>query len=122
MGYIAKISAVKVSVGDANGPTIARIVRRGDLIPEGVDEALLQSLAERGLIESVPDEEELLAALVEEDTLDQRRRAAEQEERDRVAAEEAAAAAAAAQTTETQTTDTPPADKPAPTKRTSRSS
>lgn len=120
MGYIAKISAVKVSVGDANGPTIARIVRRGDLIPEGVDEGLLQSLAERGLIESVPDEAELLAQLAEEDTLEQRRREAERVEAERVEAERVAAEKAAA---DTQTTDTTSADTtPAPTKRTARSS
>lgn len=112
--YVAKTAAVKVSVGDADGPTIARIVRRGELIPEGVDQALLDSLESRGLIESVPSEEELLAQIAADEQLEADRAAAEKAEADRVAAEKAGQQTPAEQK---------PADQQAaaPTKRTARS-
>lgn len=51
--YVAKANVVKVAVGPADGNRVARIIRAGGAIPEGVDEETLKSLAKRGLIERV---------------------------------------------------------------------
>ncbi|UOQ58560.1 hypothetical protein MUN78_06980 [Leucobacter allii] len=51
--YIAKTAVVKVPVGPATGHRIATIVRRGDVIPQGVAQDHLDSLETRGLIEKV---------------------------------------------------------------------
>lgn len=61
--YIAKTAVVKVPVGPATGHRIATIVRRGDVIPQGVAQSLLDSLEARGLIEKVeiPDTAEAAA-------------------------------------------------------------
>lgn len=55
--YVAKAAVVKVSVGPADGNTVAVLVRRGYPVPDGVDPAKLEALAARGLIERVPDPE-----------------------------------------------------------------
>lgn len=57
MTHIAKAPFVKVSVGDPAGHSVARIIRAGGVIPDGVDDAILTSLVERGLIEKVADGE-----------------------------------------------------------------
>lgn len=51
--YVAKANVVKVSIGPADGNRVARIIRAGGAIPEGVDEETLKALAKRGLIERV---------------------------------------------------------------------
>lgn len=51
--HIAKAKVVKVAIGSADGNQVARIIRRGDVIPGGVESDLLKSLVERGLIEEV---------------------------------------------------------------------
>lgn len=48
--HIATAAVVKVSIGSPSGNSVASFVRRGDILPEGVDEAQLERLAERGLI------------------------------------------------------------------------
>ncbi len=55
--YVAKAAVVKVSVGPADGNTVAAFVRRGQPVPDGVDPAKLEALAVRGLIERVADPE-----------------------------------------------------------------
>lgn len=54
--YKATAAAVKVSVGPADGNRVARIIRRGGIIPEGVEPEQLKRLAELGLIEKVAEE------------------------------------------------------------------
>ncbi|MGD9607397.1 MAG: hypothetical protein AB7V10_07945 [Leucobacter sp.] len=56
--YIAAATVVKVSVGPATGHRIAQIVRRGDVLPQGVDQELLDKLEKRGLITLVETEDE----------------------------------------------------------------
>ncbi|POH58915.1 hypothetical protein [Arthrobacter glacialis] len=51
--YVAKANVVKVAVGAADGNRVARIIRKGGTIPEGVEQEALEALAERGLIELV---------------------------------------------------------------------
>ncbi|MGC0270805.1 hypothetical protein ACPROK_14690 [Glutamicibacter soli] len=51
--YKAKASVVKVAVGSPSGNRVARIVRAGGIIPEGVDEEQLKHLVSRKLIEKV---------------------------------------------------------------------
>lgn len=51
--YVAKANVVKVSIGALDGNRVARIIRRGGVIPEGVNEASLKDLAKRGLIAPV---------------------------------------------------------------------
>lgn len=53
--YIAKAAAVKVNVGPKSGNTVAVILRSGDIVPEGVDVELLDSLESRGLIEALDE-------------------------------------------------------------------
>lgn len=55
--YQAKAAVVKVSVGSSEGNRVARIIRAGGVIPEGVDQDLLEKLTKRGLIEKVTSEE-----------------------------------------------------------------
>lgn len=54
--YRAKAKVVKVSVGPAKGNRIARIVREGVTIPDGVEQEQLNRLEARGLIELVTDD------------------------------------------------------------------
>lgn len=51
--YRAAATVVKVSIGSPDGNRIARIIRAGAPVPEGVDPSLLESLHQRGLIEPV---------------------------------------------------------------------
>lgn len=48
--HIATAAVVKVSIGSPSGNSVASFVRRGDLLPDGVDEAQLKRLTERGFI------------------------------------------------------------------------
>lgn len=61
--YVVKAKVVKVPVGAASGNSIAHIIRAGGIVPEGVDQARLEHLLERGLIAPLVEEQE--AALVE---------------------------------------------------------
>ena len=97
MVHIVSRAVVKVSVGSPAGTRVARILRRGDVVPEGVEASALSSLEERGLIERLPDPEEVAAAeraeaeQAEAQRVEAERKAAEQAEADRLAAEKAAA-------------------------------
>ncbi|MDO5743491.1 MAG: hypothetical protein Q4P23_03400 [Micrococcaceae bacterium] len=51
--YVAKANVVKVSIGPADGNRVARIIRAGGAIPEGVEQTSLDALVKRGLIERV---------------------------------------------------------------------
>lgn len=57
--HIVTASAVKVSIGAAGGNRVASLLRRGDVLPEGVDEDQLKRLTARKLIEKVKGEVEL---------------------------------------------------------------
>lgn len=48
--HIATATVVKVSIGSAGGNSVAQFVRRGDLIPDGVDEAQLERLVKQGFV------------------------------------------------------------------------
>lgn len=52
--YVAKAAVVKVSIGPADGNRVARIIRAGGVIPEGVDKAAIAALLKRGLIKKLP--------------------------------------------------------------------
>ncbi|MHA7620245.1 hypothetical protein ACX12M_17165 [Cellulosimicrobium cellulans] len=54
--YTAAAAVVKVSVGGP-GPRVAQILRRGDVLPLGIDQERLDQLEARGLIEKVPTTE-----------------------------------------------------------------
>lgn len=55
--HIATAAVVKVSIGSPSGNRVARLVRRGDVIPEGVAEEQLERLVARGLIGRVETDE-----------------------------------------------------------------
>lgn len=55
--HIATAAVVKVSIGSPSGNSVAQFVRRGDIVPEGVDEAQLERLEKQGFI-AVLDEPE----------------------------------------------------------------
>lgn len=56
--YQAAAAVVKVSIGPSNGNRVARFIKRGGIIPEGVDQDSLKLLESRGLIEKVTVEDE----------------------------------------------------------------
>lgn len=99
MTHIAKAPFVKVSVGDPAGHSVARIVRAGGVIPDGVDDTVLTSLVERGLIEKVSDGEDggtaddsAKKAPAKRKTAAEKKAEAEAAEKARVEAEASAAA------------------------------
>ena len=53
--YRVRTAFVKVSVGAATGTRVARILRQGALIPEGVEQTQLDGLVKRKLIEEVTE-------------------------------------------------------------------
>ncbi|MGX5772693.1 hypothetical protein ACWKWN_18275 [Microbacterium trichothecenolyticum] len=53
MGHVVTRNAVKVSIGAAAGNKVASLLRRGDIVPEGVAEEQLADLVERGFLEEV---------------------------------------------------------------------
>lgn len=53
MGYRAKAPVVKVSIGAADGNRVARIIREGTAVPDGVAQSQLDALEARGMIEKV---------------------------------------------------------------------
>jgi hypothetical protein len=55
--YKAKASVVKVSVGPGTGNRVARIIHRGGIIPEGIEQEQIKRLEKLGLIEKVVVEE-----------------------------------------------------------------
>ncbi|MFP7833129.1 hypothetical protein [Marisediminicola sp. LYQ134] len=55
--HIVTAAVVKVSVGAPPANRVANIVRRGGIVPEGVDEKVLKNLLSRGLIEVLPEPE-----------------------------------------------------------------
>lgn len=61
--HIARAAVVKVSIGSPSGNSVAQFVRRGDVLPEGLDGAQIERLLERRLIEVA---EEILEAEVVE--------------------------------------------------------
>jgi hypothetical protein len=65
--YIAIAPVVKVSIGAADGNRVARIIRAGTPVPDGVADITLTNLLDRGLIAEVdegPTEEELANAAI----------------------------------------------------------
>ena len=48
-------AAVKVSIGGAGGNRVAVILRRGDVLPAGVDEEQVERLIDRDLITEIPE-------------------------------------------------------------------
>lgn len=55
MGYVVIRPAVKVSIGAAGGNKVAQLLRRGDVVPEGVAVEQLADLVERGFLEVVAE-------------------------------------------------------------------
>lgn len=53
MQHVVKAPVVKVSIGSPGGNRIARILRAGATVPEGVHDDQLKALVDRGLIEKV---------------------------------------------------------------------
>jgi hypothetical protein len=66
VAHVAVASVVKVSIGSALGNRVARIIRQGDVLPEGVAEETLARLEQRGLIELLPSAEEVALELAAE--------------------------------------------------------
>lgn len=56
--YTVKAQVVKVSIGGTSGHRVAHIARKGDVLPEGVNDAQIESLLKRGRIEKVAEAEE----------------------------------------------------------------
>ncbi|AZS46670.1 hypothetical protein [Microbacterium oxydans] len=55
--HIATAAFVKVSIGSPSGNRVAQLIQRGSVVPGGVDEAQLERLVDRGLIEAVDVED-----------------------------------------------------------------
>ena len=53
MTHIVNARYAKVSIGSPSGNRVARILRRGAVVPEGVDTAQLEHLVSRGIISPV---------------------------------------------------------------------
>ncbi|WP_374978101.1 hypothetical protein ACEYYH_10495 [Microbacterium trichothecenolyticum] len=53
MTHVVIRNAAKVSIGGAAGNKVASLLRRGDIVPEGVSEEQLADLVKRGFIEEV---------------------------------------------------------------------
>lgn len=51
--YSATAAFVKVSIGSPSGNRVAALLRRGDVLPEGVSEEQLKRLVDRGFIEEI---------------------------------------------------------------------
>lgn len=51
--YVVTAPVAKVSVGDPGGNRVARILRAGAIVPEGVPSGDLEALAARGLIKAL---------------------------------------------------------------------
>lgn len=103
--YTAAAAYVKVEIGPADGNRVARIVRRGNPIPDGVDPAKLSELEDLGLIERVtvvpePDPAAAAAAVAAKAEADEKAKAeaAAKAEAEAKAKADAAAKAAAAKT------------------------
>lgn len=56
MTYTVKATVVKVAVGPVDGNRVARFIERGGIIPDGVDQGLLDKLVDLGRIEKVTEE------------------------------------------------------------------
>lgn len=87
--YRAKAVVVKVSVGPATGNRVARIIKQGGIIPEGVETEQIKRLVSLDLIEKVTD------AASETDSTDADTAKAEAEATEAKAAADAAAKTAA---------------------------
>lgn len=51
--HTVSAAAAKVSIGAAGGNRVAVILRRGDVLPEGIADEQIKRLTERGLIKKV---------------------------------------------------------------------
>ncbi|WP_030147685.1 hypothetical protein [Mycetocola saprophilus] len=56
--YVATAAVVKVAIGSASGNRVAAFVQRGGVIPDGIAEAQIKHLIERGLITEAETESE----------------------------------------------------------------
>ncbi|NLP82593.1 hypothetical protein HF576_01905 [Microbacterium sp. CFH 90308] len=48
--HVATAAVVKVSIGSPSGNSVAQFVRRGDILPEGVDKEQIKRLTKQGFI------------------------------------------------------------------------
>lgn len=86
--YIVKAPAIKVSIGPDGGNKIARILRKGEALPE-IDKTRLEHLLKAGLIEKAPAPAKSTTPTATD------KAAAEKAAAEKAAAEKAAADAAA---------------------------
>ncbi len=100
--YRAKALVVKVSVGPSEGNRVARIIKQGGIIPEGVEKDQLARLEKLNLIEKVD-----VAAEAEAET--KAKAAAEAEAEAKAAADAKAAAEAEAKAKAAAAAKTTPA-------------
>ena len=68
--YKVNTAIVKVSIGPKGGNRVARIHTKGTIVPDGVDEQLLASLAKRKLISKVTAAEAQTMAATADGTKD----------------------------------------------------
>ena len=68
--YVAKAEYVAVTIGEAGGNGVVQFVAAGGLIPEGVDQSILDNFLQRGLIERKHEEPKAEDAKVESETGD----------------------------------------------------
>lgn len=101
--YRAKAVVVKVSVGPATGNRVARIIKQGGIIPEGVETEQIKRLLSLDLIEKAPTEETPEDAEAQEaaDAEAAAKAAADAEAKAAAEAEAKAKAAASSKTTTT---------------------
>ncbi|WP_198410831.1 hypothetical protein [Microbacterium halophytorum] len=97
--YEVKANVVKVAVGDPAGNRVARILRRGAIVPDGVDESTLKSLAGRRLIAKVTKRGPSAAEKAAAEKAAAEKAAAEKAAAEKAAAEKAAAEKAAGENT-----------------------
>lgn len=98
--YQVKALVAKVAIGPATGNRIARILKQGDIIPEGVDQAKLEALEKLGMITALQDPAEEAQALADADA-----KAAAAEETKRKANESRAKTAAEKKAAEKKAAD-----------------
>ncbi|MCC4906967.1 hypothetical protein [Microbacterium sp. cx-59] len=55
--HVATAAVVKVSIGSPSGNSVASFVRRGEIVPEGVDKAQLTRLVKQGFIAELDEPE-----------------------------------------------------------------
>lgn len=99
--YRVKAPVVKVSIGSLEGNRVARILRAGAIVPDGVAAESLASLEQRGFLEKVAVEEapeaDSAADIAAAEQAAAEKEAAEKEAAEKAEAEKEAAEKAAAE-------------------------